>query len=156
MNFTYSLIKPPDGQWGAIQPDGSWSGMVNLLASQEIDIAATDFTVTLERSAVMTFASPITQIYHSLFIKNHAETFNYMAYIEPMHWLTWVGLIVLITTIPPFLFLTAKYVPSYIICMQWNILKSLVNENFILGLVEKIHHIANLQWQNLMCIYVVH
>ena len=113
MNFTYSLIKPPDGQWGAIQPDGSWSGMVNLLASQEIDIAATDFTVTEERSIVMTFATPITQIYHSLFIKNPTETFNYMAYIEPMHWLTWVGLLVLITTVPPLLFLTAKYVPKY-------------------------------------------
>ena len=39
MNFTYTLIKPPDGQWGAIQPDGSWNGMVKMLADQEIDIA---------------------------------------------------------------------------------------------------------------------
>ena len=38
MNFTYTLIKPPDGQWGAIQSDGSWSGLVGLLASGEIDI----------------------------------------------------------------------------------------------------------------------
>ena len=38
MNFTYTLIKPPDGQWGSIQPDGSWSGMVGLLASGEVDI----------------------------------------------------------------------------------------------------------------------
>ena len=108
MNFTYTLIKPPDGQWGAIQKDGSWTGQVNLLATQRIDIAATDFTVTQERSAVMTFASPITQIYHSLFIKNPSETFNYMAYIEPMHWIAWVALLVLIATVPPLLFLTAK------------------------------------------------
>ena len=38
MNFTYTLIKPPDGQWGAIQPDGSWSGMVGLLQTGVIDI----------------------------------------------------------------------------------------------------------------------
>ena len=108
MNFTYTLIKPPDGKWGAIQPDGSWNGMVNLLAKQDIDIATTDFTVTHERSAVMTFATPITQIYHVLFIKNPAETFNYMAYIEPMHWLVWVGLFVLLATLPPFLYLAIR------------------------------------------------
>ena len=108
MNFSYSLIKPPDGNWGSIQPDGSWNGMVNLLAQQDIDIATTDFTVTHERSAVMTFATPIKQIYHSLFIKNPAETFNYMAYIEPMHGLSWVGIFVLVITVPPLLFMTTR------------------------------------------------
>jgi hypothetical protein len=48
MNFTYTLIKPPDGQWGSIQADGTWSGMVNLLANQEIDIATAPFTLTEE------------------------------------------------------------------------------------------------------------
>ena len=62
MNFTYTVIKPPDEQWGSIQPDGTWSGMVNLLANQDVDIATAPFTVTEERSAVMTFASPITKI----------------------------------------------------------------------------------------------
>ena len=108
MNFTHTLIKPPDGQWGSIQPDGTWSGMVKLLANQEIDIATTDFTVTQERSAVMTFASPITQIYHTLFIKNPAENFNFMAYIEPLHWFAWVGLLVLLVTVPPILYLAIR------------------------------------------------
>jgi hypothetical protein len=31
-----------------------------------------------------------------------------MAYIEPMHWLAWVSLLVLPATVPPILFLTAK------------------------------------------------
>ena len=59
-------------------------------------MAITPFTVTYERSAVMTFTTPLTQIYHSLFIKNPAETFNYLAYIEPMHWLSWVGIFLVI------------------------------------------------------------
>ena len=109
MNFTYTLIKPPDGQWGTIQPDGTWSGMVNLLANQDIDIAATLFAVTKERSTVVTFTDTISESYHSLFIKNPAETFNLMAYIEPMHWLTWIGLFVLLATVPPLLYLAARY-----------------------------------------------
>ena len=108
MNFTYTLIKPPEGQWGTIQPDGTWSGMVNLLANQDIDIATTDFTVTQERSAVLTFATPITQIYHTLFIKNPAEKFNFMAYTEQFHWLAWFGLLVLLATMPPILFLSLR------------------------------------------------
>ena len=108
MNFSYTLIKPPDGQWGSIQPDGTWSGMVNLLANRDIDIATTDFTVTEERSTVMTFASPITQIYHTLFIKNPAEKFNLLAYVEPMHWIAWVGLFLLLATVPLILYLTIR------------------------------------------------
>ena len=108
MNFTYTLIKPPDGQWGSIQPDGTWNGMINLLANQEIDIATTDFAVTELRSTVMTFASAITPYYHTLFIKNPAEKFNFMAYIEPMHWLAWVALFVLLATVPPFLYLAIR------------------------------------------------
>ena len=108
MNFTYTLIKPPDGTWGAIQHDGTWNGMVNLLANQEIDFAATVFTVTEEQSAVMTFTSPISQGYHSLFVKNPAETFNIAAYIEPMHWLAWVGLFIVLATAPPLLYLAIR------------------------------------------------
>ena len=89
MNFTFVLTPSIDGEWGGHLGEGQWSGMVGMLQRKEIDIgklnclffivdfililrtftAATDFTVTMERSAVMTFAEPITQIYHSLFIK---------------------------------------------------------------------------------------
>ena len=115
MNFTYTLIKPPDGQWGTIQPDGTWSGMVNLLANQDIDIAATLFAVTEERSTVMTFTNTISESYHSLFIKNPAETFNLMAYIEPMNSLTWIGLFVLLATVPPLLYLAVRYLTNLIL-----------------------------------------
>ena len=115
MNFTYRLIKPPDGQFGTIQPDGTGSGMVNLLANQDIDIAATLFAVTEERSTVMTFTNTISESYHSLFIKNPAETFNLMAYIEPMHWLTWIGLFVLLATLPPLLYLAVRYLTNLVL-----------------------------------------
>ena len=109
MNFTYDLEQPPDGQWGAIQPDGTWSGMVEMLRLGKIDIATTDFTVTQERSAVMTFVNPLTQIYHALFIKNPSESYNFTAYTEPMHWLAWVILLVFIALAPPFLFFNTRY-----------------------------------------------
>ena len=132
MNFTFTLTQPPDGQWGAEKDDGiNWTGMVGMLQHGELDIgpknnnaplfpisisslsvvpAATDFTVTVERSAVMTFAEPITQIYHSLFIKNPAGTPNYTAYVEPLHWMTWMVVAILIVLTPPLLFMAVRYV----------------------------------------------
>jgi hypothetical protein len=38
MNFTYTLRQPPDKQWGSLQPDKSWNGMVRLLADKKFDI----------------------------------------------------------------------------------------------------------------------
>ena len=108
MNFTYTVIVPPDGEYGVIQPDGRWSGMVKLLANHDIDIATASFMVTQQRSTVITFASPMFEVYYALFIKNPAEIFNIMAYIEPMHWLTWVGMLVLLATVPPLLYLAVR------------------------------------------------
>ena len=65
--------------------------------------------MTQARSTVITFCQPITQIYHSLFIKNPSGTFNYMAFIEPMHYLAWIAVILLCLSAPPFLYLTTRY-----------------------------------------------
>jgi len=106
MNFTYDLVKPPDFEWGVEKDDqlGLWTGMVGQLQHRDVDIgnksnchklkvifaiAVTDFTVTKERSQVMTFAEPITQIYNSLFIKNPANVPNYTAYTQSFHWNVW-------------------------------------------------------------------
>ena len=37
MNFTYTVTEPPDGKWGAIRPDGTWSGMVGMLQEKQVD-----------------------------------------------------------------------------------------------------------------------
>ncbi len=70
--------------------------------------AATDFTVTQERSEVMTFAQPITQIYHSLFVKNPAGRPHYTAYTEPFHQMTWTVLAALIALAPTFLYIAVR------------------------------------------------
>ena len=37
LNFSYTVIQPPDGQWGAMKSDGSWSGMIGQLETKEVD-----------------------------------------------------------------------------------------------------------------------
>ena len=102
------MVKPPDGQWGAIQSNNSWNGMVKMLQNEEIDMAPASFTVTVARSKVLTFAIPITEIYHSLFIQNPLASYNAMAYLEPLHFLSWLVLIIFCFLAPPLLFFSAR------------------------------------------------
>ena len=41
LNFTFVLSKPPDGQWGALQSDGTWTGMIRELQDERTDIGYT-------------------------------------------------------------------------------------------------------------------
>ena len=70
--------------------------------------AITDFTITQDRSKVITFAQPITQIFHSLFIKNPTGALNYKAYIEPLHYTSWIVIALFCILTPPFLHITTQ------------------------------------------------
>ena len=70
--------------------------------------AVTDFTVTRERSDVITFAQPITQIYHSLFIKNPEGTFNFKSYVDPLKYSSWIFVGLFCLFCPPFLYLSSQ------------------------------------------------
>ena len=38
MNFTFVVSKPPDLTFGALKPDGSWTGMIGELINQNADM----------------------------------------------------------------------------------------------------------------------
>ena len=37
LNFSYTVINPPDGEWGSMKIDGTWSGMVGQLETRNVD-----------------------------------------------------------------------------------------------------------------------
>ena len=39
LNFTITMARPPDGEWGVLDLSGNWSGMVGMLKRNEVDIA---------------------------------------------------------------------------------------------------------------------
>ena len=54
-----------------------------------------------------------------------------MAYIEPMHWLTWIGLFVLLATGPPLLYLAARYLTN----LNFNIFSELSSQIALFSLL---------------------
>lgn len=61
MNFTFSIIRPPDGKWGILEANGSWNGMVGMVSRQEVDFALGPFGMSTERSEVIDFTFPLRQ-----------------------------------------------------------------------------------------------
>ena len=77
--------------------------------SHNFSIGVTDFTMTKERSEVMTFSNPLDQIYHAVMIQNPINTYNFEAFTSPLAGLTWLMVLVYILVTPPILFIASRY-----------------------------------------------
>jgi hypothetical protein len=51
-NFTYVNVAPKDRNWGGLQSDGSWNGLIEMLMKGEADLVPCGLTQTMERSMV--------------------------------------------------------------------------------------------------------
>ena len=73
------------------------------IINSEIDIAPAEFTITQNRSKAVDFLVPITQSHQRFFIKNPANSFNWMAFIEPLRNSAWLATFILLISFPPIL-----------------------------------------------------
>ena len=55
----------------------------------------------------MTFLESLVKIYHSIFIQNPKEGINMMAYVQPLHRVSWLAIFAFCLATPPLLFLSA-------------------------------------------------
>ncbi len=39
INFTYTMVRPPDGKWGMGDEHGDWNGMLGMVHRNEVDFA---------------------------------------------------------------------------------------------------------------------
>ena len=72
------------------------------LYHDEIDVAPAEFTVTALRSEVVDFLLPITESHQRIFVKNPAESPNWLAYLEPLSWMAWGVIFLFIAILPLF------------------------------------------------------
>ncbi|TRY63126.1 hypothetical protein TCAL_11659 [Tigriopus californicus] len=100
LNFTYQFVQPPDDTWGTSDSEGAYNGMLGQLQRQEIDLAPTSFTVTKERSRVVDFAFPITDMHHRFFVPKPRDRVNWTAYTDPLANSVWSVLGILSLTVP--------------------------------------------------------
>ena len=53
LNFSYTIENPPEALWGHIMPDGTWDGLVNLIAKNIVDLIICDIVYVYKRMQVI-------------------------------------------------------------------------------------------------------
>ena len=96
MNFS-TLIKPsPDLQWGSVDDDGTWNGIINGLIQNRTQVGLTSFYFTHARGLVADFSPAITEGTDQMFIKYPGREASWTTYIEPFDFNLWVSLFFLL------------------------------------------------------------
>ena len=97
MNFTFTIKRAY--MWGSVT-NGTWNGMVGMLNDKQADIAATDLTITNERSTVVDFLPSLMEITEELYMKNPGDAFSSVAYIGSFTKGSWSAILILSMSIP--------------------------------------------------------
>ncbi|CAC5406402.1 GRID1 [Mytilus coruscus] len=114
LNFTYDLIGPPDGNWGAELDNGTWNGMVGQLQRKEIDMVATALTVLSQREMVMDFTQPYYYESTSILIKKpDPDEKQWTKLIDPFSSTVFLCVGISVPACSLLLFLFEKYNPFY-------------------------------------------
>ncbi|XP_048259258.1 glutamate receptor ionotropic, kainate 3-like [Haliotis rufescens] len=81
--FRYNIREPTDGEWGRVL-NGNWTGMIQMLMRNEIDIAMAPLNPTSERQAVVDFSYPMsTDVITVLLTKNDSQSEKWRTYLQP-------------------------------------------------------------------------
>ncbi|XP_071524147.1 glutamate receptor ionotropic, delta-2-like [Panulirus ornatus] len=137
INFTYTLVRPPDGAWGAKQADGSWTGMVGMVKRKEIDIGLGPFGVTAVRAEVVDYTRPIVVDYARILAgrgRPEVDPWGFLLPLTPLVWgiiLTALLVVVLATLLllPTFSYITTTNQSDKFLDIFFNYLRVLLQQD---------------------------
>ncbi|PSN30354.1 Ionotropic receptor 123 [Blattella germanica] len=71
LNFTTEFIKPEDCQYGVMEDDGNWNGLIGQILRNETDVSITPLIWNKQRNEVVTFIASMFKINLVLAVKTH-------------------------------------------------------------------------------------
>ena len=89
LNFTYDLVRPPDGKWGVGNADNEWNGMLGMIKRKEVDFALGPFGVIYERTKACDFTQPVLIDYWATLVplKLEVDPWSLLRAFSPGVWL---------------------------------------------------------------------
>uniref|UniRef100_A0A8W8MHM2 Uncharacterized protein n=1 Tax=Magallana gigas TaxID=29159 RepID=A0A8W8MHM2_MAGGI len=114
LNFTYTVIEVPDGEFGALLQNGSWSGMVGQLERREVDLMVATTSVRPDREMVMDFTIPFYYDTSTLLMKKPDPNEKKLFILaKPLRWEVMVCTAVVLVVSAFFLCITEQLSPYY-------------------------------------------
>ncbi|XP_054715427.1 glutamate receptor ionotropic, kainate 5-like [Uloborus diversus] len=93
----HKILVPEDNEWGRINKNGSWTGLIGMLQRNEADFAISSVSVTEERSFAVDFSVPYV-IEKYLFVTRAPGTLpRYISILSPFSKTLWI--IILLTVL---------------------------------------------------------
>ncbi len=99
MNFTYATVLPKDCKWGSQSSvNGTWNGLVGIVADGVADMSGSGPTWTLERDTVVDFSHPLVESSMTLIAplkkgeRHKAHFWVYRDIFPPEMWLSCIGI----------------------------------------------------------------
>ncbi|XP_066940523.1 glutamate receptor-like [Macrobrachium rosenbergii] len=93
INFTCSWTRPTDVAFGYQFPNGSWGGMVGMVARKEVDFSFLIFTVLYKRAQVVDYTLPLTFTYARFLARKGRTEIHPFGFFMPLDTTVWYSLL---------------------------------------------------------------
>ncbi|XP_069957605.1 probable glutamate receptor [Cherax quadricarinatus] len=110
LNFSYSYVRPPDGEGGIKLNNGSWSGMVGMVMRQEVDIGAGPYMIDRWRAEVVDFTVPILIDYWRILAARGRPEVDPWGFLFPLTPLVWAAILAALMVLATLVFLMSSSV----------------------------------------------
>ncbi|XP_056300740.1 glutamate receptor ionotropic, kainate 5 [Pseudoliparis swirei] len=112
LKFSFKIKLVDDGQYGAPEPNGSWTGMVGELINRKADLAVAGFTITSEREKVIDFSKPFMTLGISILYRVQlGRKPGYFSFLDPFSLAVWLFMLLAYLAVSCVLFLAARLSP---------------------------------------------
>ncbi|XP_069945071.1 probable glutamate receptor [Cherax quadricarinatus] len=105
LNFTYSLVRPPDRVRGVRLDNGSWSGMMGMVVREEVSIGAGPFMVDRWRAEAVDFTVPMLIDYWRILGVRGLPEVDPWGFLLPLAPLVWAAILVMLVMLAAAVFL---------------------------------------------------
>ncbi|XP_067682395.1 glutamate receptor ionotropic, kainate glr-3-like [Haliotis asinina] len=111
LNFSYTLVEPPDREWSRVL-NGSWTGLVKLLIDGEADVVVAPMSVSESRASAIDFTVPFFYVQSALILsKQDPNTNKWLTLLSLFRYEVLVCILVSLIFTTVFLFLIEEVTP---------------------------------------------
>ncbi|XP_064635837.1 glutamate receptor ionotropic, kainate 1-like [Lineus longissimus] len=112
LNFSVRYVLPADKQYGSLNSDGSWTGMVGMVVRGEADIAVSPLTATAVRATAIDFTIPFMQDGLGIMTKKKNTQDKMFRLFKPFSPTVWILIAVSIVVVGVFQWLVNRSTPE--------------------------------------------
>ncbi|GIY11041.1 lig_chan-Glu_bd domain-containing protein [Caerostris extrusa] len=90
LNFQYEIISPEDGKWGSLMENGTWSGIIGMVARGEADMGLTYLAIMEDRSKFVDFSTPYYSFGRTFVTDKPGISPKYAVFLYPFSLDVWI------------------------------------------------------------------